>query len=121
MGKRKEDDDVRRSRNVHETNQWVTAQKGQRFAPGTYVDSQGVLRAVSDNSCAVWHHTPKQRAEFGLSGRCERKGITPAEIVYDPSTGAPWCDQCWPYELERQAEEAKKRLEQTVKNLFGEN
>lgn len=122
MSKRKKpNDDVKRSRQVHETDVWVKQKKGQVFAPGTYVDSHGVLRAVSDGSCAVWHHTQRQRAEEGLSGACERRGITPAQIVYDPATGAPWCDECWPWEARRQAAEAGKNLGEAIKKLFGNN
>lgn len=122
MGKRKKpQDDVRMSRSVHETGQWVTAQKGQRFAPGTYVDSHGVLRAVADGSVAVWHHNERERAEHGLTGRCERRGLHPRDVAYDPETGAPWCPDCWPWERRRQVAEAKKKHDQAVKKLFGNN
>ena len=118
---KKPEDNVKRSRQVHETNQWVEAKKGQRFAPGTYVDSHGVLRASSDGSCAVWHSRPRIRERYGLTGRCERRGIRPDQIVYDPATGAPWCDECWPWEVRRQAEDRRKAREKAIKTLFGEN
>jgi hypothetical protein len=117
----KDKDDIKKSRQIKETEQWVTAKKGQRFAPNTYVDSHGVLRSSGDGSCVVWHHNERQRREHGLSGPCTRRGIQPAQIVYDPVTGAPWCDICWPYEVIRQDAERKKNLEQTVEKLFGSN
>lgn len=126
MGKR--DDEVKRHRQIHETNEWVEAKKGQRFAPGTYVDGSGVLRAVSDGSVVTWHARPRIRAAFGLTGSCERRGITPGEVVYDPETGAPWCPECWPVELKRRAAEEKAAKEMIkdakegiIKLLFGKN
>lgn len=112
--------DPRQSRQVTETGKWVEQKKGQIFAPGTYVDAHGVLRASSDGSCAVWHHNARQRAEMGLTGSCERRGIRPDQIAYDPQTGAPWCDECWPHEQKRQAFEQSKRFEAGVKKLFGD-
>lgn len=62
---------------------FVDVPKGMVYAMDTYVDKQGVLRSIGDDSCVVWHY-PK----------CQRKGILPHEIVYDQNTGAPWCDKC---------------------------
>lgn len=129
MSKRKsKGEDVRRSRTVHETNKWVDAQKGQLFAPGTYVDSHGVIRDSEDHSCVTWHSSPRIRKAYiaetgaeGLSERCERRGIHPSEIVYDEATGAPWCDKCWPIETWRRARDNQEKVQQAVKELFGNN
>ena len=64
--------------------QWVDVPKGYVAAAGTYVDDEGVLRSTGDHSCVVWHLP-----------RCEKRGIQPNEIVYDPETNAPWCPKCW--------------------------
>jgi hypothetical protein len=71
------------SHNV-ESGEWIDVPQGMMVAPGTYVDSAGTLRSCVDDSCVVWHNKG-----------CERKGIHPDEIVYDPATNAPWCDLCW--------------------------
>lgn len=120
MGKRKFHD-PRKSRQVTETNEWVEQGRGQVFAPGTYVDSHGVLRAVKDKSVVVWHHRPRERATYGLVGSCVRRGIQPGEIAYDPATGAPWCPECWPHEQKRQAAVKKENLAKGIKKLFGSN
>jgi hypothetical protein len=64
--------------------EWVTVPRGMVVAPDTYVDAEGVLRAVSDDSCVVWHNKG-----------CEKRGIHASEIVYDPETNAGWCPKCW--------------------------
>lgn len=73
---------------------WIDLPKGMVAAPGTYVDDNGVLRDSKDNSCVVWHNI--KRNEKGGKIHCQRRGIQPEEIVYDPDTGAPWCPECWP-------------------------
>lgn len=74
--------------------EWVDVPKGMVAAPGTYVDDHGVLRAQSDDSCVTWHQI--RRDDNGNKIHCQRRGIKPEEIVYDPATGAPWCPECWP-------------------------
>lgn len=78
--------------------QWVDIPKGMVAAPGTYVDDHGVLRSVKDDSCVVWHSVTKlenPKTGFLENVHCQRRGIQPEEIVYDPATGAPWCPECW--------------------------
>lgn len=66
----------------------VTGNDHLIVAPDTYVDALGVLRSAGDDSCVVWH--------LVVGGvHCERRGITPDQITYDPATGAPWCPDCW--------------------------
>lgn len=113
--------DPRVSRQVYETGEWVEAQKGQIFAPGTYVDSKGVLRDSSDASVVTWHSTERIRATQGLAGRCERKGLEPSDVVYDPDTGAPWCPDCWPVETARRLLDGEKDKVEGLKSLFGDN
>lgn len=87
--------------------QWVGVQQGQVVAPDTYYDTEGYLRDVTDHSYVAWH--------WGR-GRCLIRGLTPADLVTDPETGARWCPSC--FELRRQfyqEQEDSKRLEK----LFG--
>ena len=78
---------------------WVDVPKGMIAVPGTYVDDHGVLRSVKDDSCVVWHKVwTEENGENSKNYRkvhCQRRGIHPSEIVYDPATGAPWCPECW--------------------------
>lgn len=74
--------------------QWIDVKPGQIMAPGTYVDEHGVLRCVANDAVAVWHLVRKEGEGEG-DGRCERTGITPEEIRYDPETKVPWCPDCW--------------------------
>ena len=66
------------------TGEWVDVEKGYIVAPGTYIDEKGVLREESSGSCVCWHNPG-----------CERRGIQAEDIIYDPSTKAPWCPDCW--------------------------
>lgn len=101
---------------------WVDVPRGMVVAPGTYVDEAGVLRSVSDDSCVVWHDVwyedvPPNPLISGsvwsrLRRSCNRTGIRPSEIVYDPETGAPWCDKCW--ERKEKELEAKKILDEEL-------
>jgi hypothetical protein len=82
-------------------------QQGQVVAPDTWVDADGYLRSSGDDSYVAWH--------WGR-GRCKRRGLTPADLVTDPETGARWCPSCW--EVRRQFYQSKAdslRLEK----LFG--
>lgn len=80
---------------------WTDVKANQKIVEGAYVDGQGVLRDAKDHSVVTWHSTPKVRAAQGLDGSCQRRGITPDEISYDPETKAPWCPDCWPIEQKR--------------------
>lgn len=64
--------------------QWTDVREGQMIIEGCYVDDDGVLRSVGDNSCVVWH----------LKG-CLIRGIRAEDVHYDPLTRAPWCFSCW--------------------------
>jgi len=83
-------------------------------APDTYVDGDGVLRSVGDDSCVVWHSVIKERD--GSVTRCERRGITPEQITYDPETGAPWCPDCFVGFAERRREAKWARIMGMSKN-----
>lgn len=83
--------------------EWVDVPHDKVVAVDTYKDREGVLRSTVDHSCVTWH--------WGAA-HCTRRGIQPAEIVYDPQTGAPWCPQCWP--IRQQFYETKR-----LQNLFG--
>jgi hypothetical protein len=123
--KRKDDvnkrkDDVKKHRQVHETNEWVQQQNGQVFAPESYVDAHGVLRAISDDSVAAWHLAASVRARHGLEP-CTRRGLSPSELVYDEATGAPWCPVCWPVALAERDIDDAKRKEAAIAEMFGNN
>jgi hypothetical protein len=115
---------VRLSHNTKE-GEWIDVRKGQVRVEGAYVDGRGVLRSTQDNSVVTWHSKSRIREFFGLSGSCQKRGIKPSEIVYDPDTGAPWCPDCWPTELKRREWEDSKELsaEQKIKlsQIFGKN
>lgn len=83
--------------------EWVDVPKGMVAAPGTYVDSFGVLRSSGDGSCVVWHNRG-----------CQKRGIQPHEIIYGENK-APWCPKCWE---ENEPKRQKKAQESKVKKLF---
>jgi len=128
MGKRKSDIRKAKAREARKTTRkdnvkvnqgvavgkWTDVRRGQVVAEGTYIDGQGVLRDAKDGSVATWHVNEKTRRSLGLTGPCVRRGIAPAEIAYDPETGAPWCPECWPVEQKRRQ---KEKLEQEFNDL----
>jgi hypothetical protein len=84
---------------------WVDVPKGMVAAPGTYIDADGVMRAVGTNACVVWHNGPWRR-----DGKCTKGRIVPEEIIYDPVTNAPWCPVCWVRECELRIGDTAKKL-----------
>ena len=80
------------------TGQWIQVRKGQIAAPDTYYDEDGVLRSIVDHSVVVWHWRSR-------AGRCLRKGLTPEERVQDPASGAWWCPDCYPKQLQAKKDE----------------
>lgn len=118
MSKRK--NDPKQHRQVTETNEWVQQQNGQVVAPETYVDTHGVLRCVSDGSVAAWHLAASVLERHSLPP-CQRKGLSPSELVYDEATGAPWCPDCWPTALAERDIDDQKEKEAKIKELFGNN
>lgn len=75
-------------------NTWTDVPQGMVAAPGTYVDSEGVLRLEQGDSCVVWHNGNANCGPTGQRGDY-KKVIQPREIIYDPATGAPWCPMCF--------------------------
>jgi hypothetical protein len=73
--------------------EWFDVPKGFVMAPGTYTDSQGVLRDSTNDSIVVWHNGFK-----GLPP-CHFKVMRPAQIVYvnEGNGAAPWCPRCAEY------------------------
>lgn len=79
--------------------EWIHVPLGKILAMDTYLDDDNVLRSSTDHSCVVWH---QHRTVIGDDGEphrvsCDRRGIQPEEIKYDPDTGAPWCPDCYEF------------------------
>lgn len=85
--------EMNRSHNAP-ADKWVDVPKGMVPAPDTFVDTAGVLRHQSNNSCVVWHNGGGGCGPTGQRGTY-KTGIMPFEIIYDPATGAPWCPICF--------------------------
>lgn len=95
---------------------WVDVPIGMVAAAGTYVDSSGVLRSVSDDSCVVWHKRG-----------CERRGIQPDEIIYNDN-GAPWCPSCVEVTEDKaikiateafESDESEQEIKERLRRTFG--
>lgn len=66
--------------------EWFEVPKGWMVAPDTrpYPGYPGVLQSIKDDSVVCWHVKS-----------CDRKGLHPNQVRFDPDTNAPWCPDCY--------------------------